>query len=50
MLRVFNMGIGMVVVLSPDDVHRAMAVLDAHGHRGIVIGEIVPGSGAVALT
>ena len=35
MLRVFNMGIGMVVVLSPADVaHRAIAVLDAHGHRG----------------
>ena len=50
MLRVFNMGIGMAIVLSPDAVHRAMAVLDSHGHRAVVIGEIVPGSGAVAVT
>ena len=50
MLRVFNMGIGMVVVLPADAAHRAISLLDAHGHRAVVIGEIVAGSGAVAVT
>jgi phosphoribosylformylglycinamidine cyclo-ligase len=50
MLRVFNMGIGMVVVLPADAAHRALSLLDAHGHRAVVIGEIVAGSGAVAVT
>ncbi|TML18101.1 MAG: hypothetical protein E6G39_03680 [Actinobacteria bacterium] len=50
MLRVFNMGIGMVVVVPHDVVHRAVAVLEANGQRAVVIGEIVAGSGAVAVT
>jgi phosphoribosylformylglycinamidine cyclo-ligase len=50
MLRVFNMGIGMVVVLPADAAQRAVSVLDAHGHRAVVIGEITAGSGAVAVT
>jgi phosphoribosylformylglycinamidine cyclo-ligase len=50
MLRVFNMGIGMVVVLPADAAHRAISLLGEHGHRAVVMGEIVPGSGAVALT
>ena len=49
MLRVFNMGIGMVVVVPADAVHRAVSVLDAHGQRAVVIGEIVAGRGAVAV-
>jgi phosphoribosylformylglycinamidine cyclo-ligase len=49
MLRVFNMGIGMVVVVAADVVHRAVGALDAHGHRAVVIGEIVAGSGVVAV-
>jgi len=50
MLRVFNMGIGMVVVLPADTAHRAISLLAAHGHRAVVIGEIVAGSGVVAVT
>ena len=49
MLRVFNMGIGMVVVVPADAVHRTITALDAHGHRALVIGEIVAGSGVVAV-
>ena len=49
MLRVFNMGIGMVVVVPPDVVQRAISVLDAHGQRAVVIGEIVAGRGAVTV-
>ena len=49
MLRVFNMGIGMVVVVPADAVYRTIGSLDAHGHRAVVIGDIVAGSGAVAV-
>ena len=49
MLRVFNMGIGMVIVVPADAAHRTIGSLDAHGHRAAVIGEIVAGSGAVAV-
>ena len=49
MLRVFNMGIGMVAVVAAEAAHRAIAALDAHGHRALVIGEIVAGSGVVTV-
>src|SRR4051794_26879232 len=50
MARVFNLGIGMVVVVPPRDVFRALDVLRAHGHRGAVeIGSVEPGSGEVRL-
>jgi phosphoribosylformylglycinamidine cyclo-ligase len=45
MARVFNLGVGMVAVVAAADAARAVAVLgDAY-----VIGEIVPGSGALQL-
>jgi len=50
MLRVFNMGIGMVIVVPAEAVARAAAVLGEHGQRAVVMGEIVAGSGAVTLT
>ncbi len=43
MAAVFNLGIGMVAVVSPDDVERALAALSTHGHAPVVIGEIVAG-------
>jgi phosphoribosylformylglycinamidine cyclo-ligase len=49
MLRVFNMGIGMVVVVARDEVHAAVASLEASGLRAVVIGEIVAGTGRVTL-
>jgi len=41
MHRVFNCGIGMVVVVAANDVNRALAVLDAAGERALPIGAIV---------
>ena len=41
MHRVFNCGIGMVVVVAADDANRALAVLDAAGERAQPIGAIV---------
>ena len=40
MERTFNMGVGMVAVLPPDDVDRAMAVLTAKHVPSWVIGEV----------
>jgi phosphoribosylformylglycinamidine cyclo-ligase len=48
--RVFNLGIGMVVVVPQRDAFRALDVLRAHGHRGAVeIGTIEPGESNVRL-
>jgi phosphoribosylformylglycinamidine cyclo-ligase len=44
MAKVFNLGIGMVVVVSPDAADQAHLALRAAGHRSVDIGEIVPGT------
>jgi phosphoribosylformylglycinamidine cyclo-ligase len=41
MARVFNLGIGMVLVVPRDEVDRAVEVLGRHGHDARVIGEVV---------
>ena len=50
MAAVFNLGIGMVVVMSPDDVAPALAILRTAGHVPVVIGEIVQGSKQVRFS
>jgi phosphoribosylformylglycinamidine cyclo-ligase len=45
MYRVFNMGIGLIVVASQNTVDGVMARIDALGERGFVIGEIVAAKG-----
>ena len=47
MLKVFNMGIGMVVVVAASDAHRTMDVLRTEGHRAVEIGAITSGNGQV---
>jgi phosphoribosylformylglycinamidine cyclo-ligase len=42
MERTFNMGVGMVAVVAPDDVDRALAVLTARHVPAWVLGEVVP--------
>ena len=49
MYRVFNMGVGMVVVLSPDDVDAALASLNASGESTYLIGEVVAGEKGVQI-
>ncbi len=44
MAAVFNLGIGMVAIVSPADVAGALAILAANGVSPVVIGEIVAGS------
>ena len=49
MARVFNLGMGMIVVVAAADVFATHDVLRSHGVESVEIGEVVPGSGAVRL-
>jgi phosphoribosylformylglycinamidine cyclo-ligase len=49
MTRVFNLGIGMVLMLPAADVEDAIVVLAEGGHEPVVIGELVAGSGRVHI-
>jgi phosphoribosylformylglycinamidine cyclo-ligase len=49
MFNVFNMGIGMCILLPGEDADRALAVLKTAGEKAAVIGEIRPGSHEVIL-
>jgi phosphoribosylformylglycinamidine cyclo-ligase len=48
--RTFNMGVGMVALVPPADVDRALALLTARHVPAWVAGEVVAGSGDVTLT
>lgn len=47
MARVFNLGVGMCVVVPADDAHATVDRLRLSGHQAWEIGEVVPGSGRV---
>jgi phosphoribosylformylglycinamidine cyclo-ligase len=47
MRKVFNLGVGMVVVVAQEEVHRTLDLLRTEGHRATEIGQIVPGHGDV---
>src|SRR4051794_28252926 len=49
MARVFNLGIGMIVVVPASDAFKAIDVLRSQGHRATEIGTVQPGEGAVQL-
>ena len=47
MYRTFNMGIGMIVVVSPGDLHEVEHSLERRGEVSHVIGSVVAGDGVV---
>jgi phosphoribosylformylglycinamidine cyclo-ligase len=49
MEAVFNLGVGMIVVVRPADASRAIAVVEAAGLGAWTIGEVVAGDGRVHL-
>jgi phosphoribosylformylglycinamidine cyclo-ligase len=49
MFRTFNMGVGMVLVLSPRSVGRILAVLAALGQKAWEIGELIEGNNSVEI-
>jgi phosphoribosylformylglycinamidine cyclo-ligase len=50
MERTFNMGVGMVAIVGPQDTDRAVDLLAECGLRSWVVGQITAGSGTVHLT
>jgi phosphoribosylformylglycinamidine cyclo-ligase len=49
MYRVFNMGIGYVLMVGKKDVEQTMKILKANKQRAIIVGEVVPGTGKSVL-
>ena len=47
MTHVFNLGLGMLAVVAPDEAHRALDVLRAAGQPAWVVGAIEAGHGRV---
>jgi phosphoribosylformylglycinamidine cyclo-ligase len=50
MAKVFNMGLGMIVVVPEREAGKAQDILRTHGHRAVQVGEITDGHGDVQLT
>jgi phosphoribosylformylglycinamidine cyclo-ligase len=44
MFNTYNMGVGMSIVVSPEDVETALEILRANGEDAYLIGEIVNAS------
>ena len=49
MFRAFNMGVGMVAIVAPDEVEETLRALDEAGENAWVAGEIVSGERTVLL-
>ena len=49
MFNTFNMGVGMTVVVSPEDAAEAAAILNACGEKAAVIGKVCKGDEGMAL-
>jgi phosphoribosylformylglycinamidine cyclo-ligase len=47
MLKTFNMGLGMLLVVGPADVRKALQVLDMNLYRAYEVGDITGGVGVV---
>lgn len=47
MLRVFNLGIGMVLVVAQDALREVLAHLRSAGEKGVILGAVAPGGGGV---
>ena len=49
MFNIFNMGIGMVLVLDASEAPKALEILRSHGEKASVIGEVVSGEGVTIV-
>jgi phosphoribosylformylglycinamidine cyclo-ligase len=47
MFRTFNMGIGMIVIVAPEELHDVEHSLERRGETSFVIGSVVAGAGVV---
>ena len=49
MYSTFNMGVGMVMVVSPEEADKTIEILKAHGEEAYVLGSVVDGEEGVIL-
>lgn len=49
MLRTFNMGIGMVLIISSDEFKKVLTLIDRAGEKGYTIGRVVKGDRRVSF-
>ncbi|OMH40101.1 phosphoribosylformylglycinamidine cyclo-ligase [Desulfurobacterium indicum] len=49
MFKTFNMGIGMCIIVSPEDTEKTVSTLEAQGERAFVIGKIEKGNKKVEI-
>jgi phosphoribosylformylglycinamidine cyclo-ligase len=49
MFRVFNMGIGYVIMVAKEDVDETLEILKSNDQEAIIVGEVVAGSGKSVL-
>ena len=49
MFNTFNMGVGMSVVVAPEDAERAIEILKANGEDAYVIGSIIESDEKIIL-
>ncbi|MCL2298643.1 MAG: phosphoribosylformylglycinamidine cyclo-ligase [Firmicutes bacterium] len=49
MYNTFNMGVGMSVIVAPEDADRAVEILKANGEAAYVMGEVVKGEDGVSF-
>ncbi len=49
MFNTFNMGVGMSIVVAPEDAERALEILKANGEDAYLIGEIVPSAEKIEI-
>ncbi len=49
MFETFNMGIGFVVIVAPEDAESTVTYFDAHGIQAFLIGEVIDGRGEITI-
>lgn len=49
MFNIFNMGIGMVLAVAPEDVEKTLETLRAEGEKPVVIGKVIDGEGVTII-
>ncbi len=49
MFNTFNMGVGMCIIVSPEDVEESLSILKANGEEAYVIGEVIESEEKVIL-
>ena len=49
MFNIYNMGIGMIVVLDASEADKAIQILENHGEKATVIGRVINGDGVTVI-